>query len=813
MKPLVDLFWLGSSLLIYNLFGINSTLAQIVPDGTLPVNSLVNSNYNNILINGGTRVGGNLFHSFKDFSIPTGNTTFFNNAIDIQNIITRITGSSISNIDGTIKANGTANLFFLNPNGIIFGSQTKLNIGGSFLASTASSLIFADQSQFNITNPQSSLLTINLPVGLQFGQNPGAINLVGLGHNLTYADSILPIYTKFIRGNNSTSLQVLPGKSLALIGGEINLQGAVLIAPGGQIDLGSVNGGKVGFNQTSNGWIFDYQSVPSFADINLSQKSLVDASSDWGGGFISVQGRNVILTGNSVMLIQNEGINPVGDISINASESVQLSGSFNTNVLTGLENQTIGVGQGGDIKIVTKKLVTQGASEINETSFGAGQTGNIILHADDSIDVGQFSGIQVINFASGNAGNVNLWTKTLNITGGAGIDNLSLGSGYGGQINVNVSDSVLVSGFDPSSLLASFLGATTVSTGNANSLTINTSKLMVENGGKVESSTLASGNAGHLTINASESVEVSGEIPFNLEPSLLTSSARVVNKNQQQLFMLPAIPTGMSGDVTINTPKLSVTDGGLVNVKNQGSGNGGTLDINGDTILLNNSGGISATTINGEGGNIFLAEHDIILNQGSTITATAGGSGNGGNLHLNTQTLTVLDQSSITANAIKGRGGNITIDTQGLFLDRDSQITAVSQLGINGIVLIKTPDIDPSKGLIKLSQSVEDASNLINNACEKSRGSNFYLTGRGGLPPSPSQSYITSRAVADLGITHPQIRNISKSPLSSGQSSISEPIVEATGWAIDHNGKVILIASTSTVSLHSLWLKSPPCPG
>ncbi|KAM3102293.1 filamentous hemagglutinin N-terminal domain-containing protein [Phormidesmis sp. 146-12] len=152
-------------------FGLsNRAFAQVVPDQTLPVGersvvtdissrSQVSGDLNS-QINGGAIRETNLFHSFQQFSIPTGGGASFNNPANITNILTRVTGSNVPNIDGLIRANGTANLFLINPNGIVFGANARLELGGSFLASTAEGLKFDNEFKFSATSFQRWLCTM-----------------------------------------------------------------------------------------------------------------------------------------------------------------------------------------------------------------------------------------------------------------------------------------------------------------------------------------------------------------------------------------------------------------------------------------------------------------------------------------------------------------------------------------------------------------------------------------------------------------------------------------------------------------------------
>ncbi|MEO1187357.1 MAG: filamentous hemagglutinin N-terminal domain-containing protein, partial [Cyanobacteria bacterium J06636_27] len=165
------------------------------------------------------------------FSIPTGGSATFQNSSAIENIINRVTGGNISNIDGLIKSQGNANLFLINPSGIIFGENASLNIGGSFLATTAESFLFEDGFNYSaIDSQQTPLLTISVPVGLQMGTQTGEII-----NRSQAVDS---------NSGVNVGLQVTPGESISLIGGEINLSGGNITASGGIIELGSVATGS-----------------------------------------------------------------------------------------------------------------------------------------------------------------------------------------------------------------------------------------------------------------------------------------------------------------------------------------------------------------------------------------------------------------------------------------------------------------------------------------------------------------------------------------------------------------------------------------
>ena len=279
-----------------------SANAQVTPDSTL--NTSVSQSGNNFTITNGNRVGNNLFHSFSQFSVPTNGSAFFNNAADVQNIFSRVTGGNVSHIDGLIQTNGRANLFLLNPSGIIFGANAQLNIGGSFMGTTADSIKFSDGAEFSAISPQAPpLLTINVPVGLQMGSNPASITVQGTGHSVTTTSALA--LAPLARIPSSTKLRVQPGNTIALVGGDLHLNGATLSAEQGQVELGSVSGaGLISLMPSPRGYTLGYGDVQHFGDIQLAERSLLDVSGI-NAGSVQIQGEQIQFTDGSLILAQN----------------------------------------------------------------------------------------------------------------------------------------------------------------------------------------------------------------------------------------------------------------------------------------------------------------------------------------------------------------------------------------------------------------------------------------------------------------------------------------------------------------------------
>ena len=785
--------------------------AQIVPDGT--TNSLVAPNGNSFVIDEGTAVGQNLFHSFFEFSIPTGSEAFFNNALSVENIITRVTGGKISDIDGLIRANGSANLFLLNPNGIVFGPNARLDIGGSFLGTTANSIVFENGEQFSASDPAAPpLLTINVPVGLQFNGQAREIRVRGEGHRFTSDD---PVFAPVVGENNRLGLQVNPGNTLAFVGGDVLLDGATLTAAGGRIELGAVEEGFVSLTALlaasgvespfpeSYQWHLDYEGISRFREVSLVQQAALDASGT-GIGSMQIVGGQIMLSDGSIALLQNQGNQTFGSLRVKASESLSLTGGNPDGLIaSGFRQETVSVGNAGNIEIATRQLEVREGGQIFNRTQGEGNAGDIDVRANEFIEL---NGTSLLNplaaslistgsFGMGSAGDIVISTRHLSVRRGGVLSSGTFGAGSAGNLIVNASESIEVIGVEPRINSTSIIGSSSLGRGNAGSLIINTSRATVRDGGAIGSGVLASGNSGRVVVNATELVEVSGTTPGSMIPSSISASATLVDEVTQQALRLPPIPSGSPGDLEINTSQLNVKDGGEVSVSNDGTGSAGNLQVNAETILLEAGGEITASTRSGEGGNIALQVQDSLqLHDRSQISAEAGGTGNGGNIAIGANIIALVEASRITANAFEGNGGNISIATRGIFPSANSSVTASSQFGVDGPIEINNPEVDSAAGLVDLQKNTIAPNSLIVAVCAIAQGNSLIVTGRGGLPPNPSRQLTGDRPWADLRDLSAFRGEVGKNISPETVAHVEGAIVEANAWRVNEQGEIELVA-------------------
>ena len=718
-----------------------SFLAQITPDGSLPT-TVEPQGENELNINGGEREGNNLFHSFEEFSVPEGIEAVFENSPDIENIFTRITGNSVSNINGILRTQGGANFFLVNPNGIIFSENARLDIGGSFIATTGNSIQFEDGTEFASSAEEKPILTVSVPIGVQFDGNSGAIAVNGSGNQINSDSPLAPL--KF--NQRPTGLSVSSAKTLALLGNGINLNGGVInSSANGQIYLTSINSGVVSINQTKNKLSLIDDNVTNYQDVNLDRQSLVDASGEQTGTVFLV-GKNVNVLGRSFVLSQNQGNLPAGSLNIQASESFTVSGrSQQSDVRSNIRSENFNIGEGADINITANRVLFQNGARIRSNSFGEASGGDIKINAFNSIQLSAPSSVIATTFAEGNAGNVSLSTSQLRVDA-SGINSSTNGTGNGGTLDVKADlvEIVGTSSTDRASIATTSFGA-----GNADDLTLNTKKLRVIDGASLSSSSFGTGNAGNLTVNASELIEVQGKsnnssTTSNPE-STIRAAVQTVPPPARKVLGLPDIPSGDGGNVTITTPILNIIQEGVVTVENQGTGTGGTLNISAEQLNLEEAGKITAATESGTGGSINLNTDNIQINENSTITATAENNGDGGNINIKTTSLVAKKNSEVTANAFGGRGGNIDINAEGLFLfdSPENIFSASSELGIDGEIQIDTPDINLQKELELSEIKILTAEQAIANSClaRSSQQGSFTIDGNGGLPKNPNSNY------------------------------------------------------------------------
>ncbi len=653
----------------------NQTLAQqsnIVPDNTLGVeNSRLNrdvliNGINADTIDGGATRNSNLFHSFNEFNINNGQTVYFLNPAGIENILTRVTGGNASNIFGTLGVDGAANLFLINPNGIVFGENASLDLQGSFVGTTASGLQFGEQGNFSATNPEvPGSLTIN-PSALFFNQVEASGGII----NNSQAFAEINPY-----GFETTGLRVPNGKSLLLVGGEINLDGGNLTADEGNIELASVAApGKVGLNISGDTFSLNIPKDVDYGDISLANESYLSVFGA-GGGNIEINAGNLEISDSIILAgLSEDSINPnvkTGEININATGSIELKNDALIN------NAIQGKGNAGDINI--------NAGE----SISLNGNGTVFLNSvNDDLITGIIS--FVADEAVGNASNIQLTTGTLSVNNGAFISTRIFGKGNAGNITINARDAVRFDKYGNA-------GTDTLlnAVGKGGDIRVFTGTLSLTEGGQLTTNAFGKGNAGNIYIEARDSVNLDGFLLISNITGIDTSifdigGVPVLSGIQSNLL----IGTGKSGDIQINTGSLLVNNLAGILASTNGNGNAGNITINArDTVTfseLGNAQSISSINATGNGADIRITAGELLLKDGGFFQTASIEKGNAGNIFLDVRdTITVdgfsrnrIAPSAVNAYANNGNAGNIDVKTGSLFLT-DGGFMAAFLIGKN----------------------------------------------------------------------------------------------------------------------------------
>ncbi len=755
---------LSSALLfVFLLLFPSKTFAQIIPDNTLGPESsrTVPDTINNIpsdRITGGATRGVNLFHSLREFNIREGRGAYFENPSGIANIFTRVTGQNSSNILGTLGVLGNGNLFLINPKGIIFGPNARLDLRGSFIGSTADSIVFNNGFEFSSTNPQTSpLLTVNIPVGLRFRDNPGAI----VNQSTALGKVNLPASAVPIPISDRVGLAVEPGQTLALIGGDIQLQGGNLTASSGQILLGSAaSPGLVNFALTAGekgNLTLNYDNIQNFGNIQIADGTLINTSGI-GGGRVELKGGNVTLSGARIYAltlgnIDGRGIDisaqklrvengtqfstltlgdgAGGNINFRAADSVEMSGlgvegyqqlaikylvSGTTDPfdpLFVLFNASAGAGSGGNITIDTGRLLFNNGVVGSGITFGGGNGGNLIIRANTFEMVGSGINNGTAKESSGAGGSISVDVGKLIMRDGSILGSTSYSSGPSGNININAAESVELSNSGPTTVVSTGISTLSIgSNGRAGNINVDTKRLTLSRGSAftVGSGVLIGrflfsrdgGPAGNLTVRATESVEISG-ISQLLSSGIQSASA----------LSSGTLSSSPGGEIRIDTPSLTVRDGGVVSTSSLGVGDGGNITVNADRIEVSGSGnnGLFVSTIDASVGKTFgtnpnaranagslnLNADRLIVRDGATVTVQATGTGRAGNINIVANSIDLDNKAMIDGTTVSGTGANINLQARDIQLRRNSRITTDAgssdggNININSDILVALP--------------------------------------------------------------------------------------------------------------------------
>ncbi len=726
----------------------------------------------------GARVGNNQFHSFERFGLAPGESATFDGPPTVERFISRVTGGEVTSIEGVLRTNVEgADLFLLNPSGIVVGDGGALDVPGDVTLSTADELTLGGGAgRYSATAPLSSVLSSTPVTSFGFlSGSPAPISVQGAELRSRFDDD-----------------NALLGHDLALIGGDLEIRGTgdpgeltLLYSAGGQITLAAM--GSTG-------------SVDVAPGAAAGEPTAVTFHSDGERGDVFIGDRAVVSSGGFPPDVGTCGgfngcviANGSGDVVVFGRDLTLDAGEIRAFTVTDRDAGTIAIDLSGDLRMTG--TAPDGTSSIASLSgFQEVFPGEQILTFRETFDlpegsysfevVSDFSGniTRVTYPGTGRAGDIRINAANVSIEGASDIQSDSLFGGDAGEIRIEASGGLIrvdgagLAGDDvsifsnarddsgtgnagnggPITLIAEelrlenragILSEVRDGDGNGGDITIEVARLRATNDARIDSSTRGGGSGGDIVITASEDVLFAGRIDPATFPGVSTLSQPEA--------------TGDAGEIRITTPLLQLRDGARVTTTALGSGNAGTIDLRAGTVDLASSE-ITAEANTGEGGDIYVNGGPVtvgpdgglsvdtppgvvpgqllLLSDSEISTSVSAGLGGGGDLALAATSVVLID-SRILAEAVGGNGGNIRIEASSIIRDETSDIDADSALAEDGLEDFTSPEVVIRVERPDPPAQIRDATAFLRDACAARDGgaqASLVLQPHSGLAPAPA---------------------------------------------------------------------------
>jgi filamentous hemagglutinin family protein len=682
-------------------------------------------------IEGGAQRGGNLFHSFREFNIGDGQRVYFTSPAGVDTILTRVTGTTRSDILGTLGVDGPADLFLMNPNGIFFGPNARLDVQGSMVATTADAIQLGNGT-FSARNPQAPTPPLRV--------NPDAFvfNQLNRPRGSIITQAIAPDPNDLTPVTNG--LSVPDGRSLVLLGGNVLLEGGYLRAAGGRVELGSVVGpGRVELRPSRDGQRLrlTYPEVDALGDVTLTNGAIIDVTGA-GRGDLSITAATIQVEGGSNVCAG------LGASSFCGREEGQAVGNrrslagnvvfFATNTITVRDPETgvrnrLNPGATGNSENIFDAIARLDEAE-DENPIDV-LFGSVLFLAGNGIGVGDGAQVSTSTSGQGNGGVVFFVAPDIAITNGGVLDsNVFDGAvGQAGGILISSSNSLEVSG-------GSSVESGTAGRGPAGRIFVEGNRVEVRDGARLSSAVFAGGRgqAGGILITGNDIRLSNGgtlnSSTFSQGPAgaiVVISEGAIALDNASMNSTVGEEAVGRGGQIRlINTGPLVLTNGSQINTSVLGVGNaGGIVLLSTGSIIVDNSRIDSAvgTGAVGQGGQIRIIGQDtMVLSNGAVINTSTNGIGAAGDIVVATASdLFLVNDSfilSLSNEGAVGDGGEIGIVAGGSFLaSTGSGITtlAVEPGAVGGDLFLAVNDffIVTDRSFISAETGSGDGGNLF----------------------------------------------------------------------------------------------------